>query len=79
MPLLIGPINPTSGGAGASLSSSASVGIGVSTSANQPTANDETHNRGHYESADEKRNNLINGRTYAEVAADHDNDTDSDY
>ena len=91
MPLLIGPINPTSANASANASGSASSSTSGSASfsvkgtssclngAGEPTANDETHNRGHYESADEKRNNLINGRTYAEVAADHDNDTDSDY
>jgi hypothetical protein len=79
MPLLIGPINPTSS-AGLGIGTSGTSGkIGISSGAGEPTANDETHNRGHYESADEKRNNLINGRTYAEVAADHDNDTDSDY
>jgi hypothetical protein len=87
MPLLVGPINPASSSASSSTSGSASGSASVSVKgasscingAGEPTANDETHNRGHYESADEKRNNLINGRTYAEVAADHDNDTDSDY
>ena len=81
MPLLIGPINPTSSSTSVSVKGT-STGTGTSllgNSVSEPTANDETHNRGHYESADEKRNNLINGRTYAEVAADHDNDTDSDY
>lgn len=64
MPLLIGPINPISVSAGAS------VGIG-SSSAKIEIVNEEAHNRGHYESADEKRNNHTNGRTYAEVAADN--------
>ena len=88
MPLLIGPINPASAnanagagasaGANANASTSVSAGTSVSgSSAKTETVNDETHNRGHYESADEKRNNHINGRTYAEVAADNTEHYDS--